>query len=440
MPTLENSLKNSDNVETIQFDTGASEPSYSAGQFWYDSASVCLTADTGISGVRTAIGQENYVPVYNNTGFQIDNGTPVSGVGTYTAGIPNAVESDADNINHILGFFGVATHNIPDGTVGLVTKLGAVKGVDTSTLSQAPVYLASGGGLTNTIPTYPTYRMLVGGATVIDASDGVIGVDAAWIQRSPISESYSFTSQGAGAGTYWEAGYYDWSATDANLTQASTSVTYGTAGDSKAAHVGIVPSGAGSVDTGQVGIRVTGTLDSETGAQTATQTQVISDDITTLTADVMSETAGKFSGQVTIELYVVSGSPTTYSLDFNYGFSKYEDFGNTDFTIIKFEAKWRGAANDTTADIALMHHKASGWTYAATGFVAGNGDVVRKTVDQQIEGNVSNGADGAYKRVNLNQFIEGSASEGLIIQVITGQPNTFQTLDLHIGGYSESVT
>lgn len=422
----------------VQLDTDGGYE-YSAGQLWYDPAGAgCVTADTGISGVRTCIGQENLIPVYNNTGGEIPNGTPLSGSGTYVGGVPGVVEADADNIEHVLGFFGLATHDIPAGTIGLVTQLGAVSQVDTSGYSVAPVYLASGGGLTNTIPTYPTNRLLVGGVTVSSETEGIIGVSSSYLHRSLASRSYSFTSLGVGAGTYWKGGFYYWSGTDANLTQSSPSISWGTSGASYAAHVGICVSGPGSVDTGTVGLRVTGILDSETGTQLAAQTEIITEDITTLTANQMVETVGKFSGQVSLSLFAVTGTPTTYSLDFNYGFSKYEDFKNSKVTITGFEASWLGAAA-STLDVALLHHKSTGWTYATSGFTPGNGDICRKTTDQVLAGNTVNGGSGAYKRVDLDTFVQGDDDEGVIIQIITGNNNTVETMDLHINAISEEL-
>jgi hypothetical protein len=428
----------SDLHKIIQLNT-AGGASYSAGQLSYDAATKTLLADTGFTGVRVEIGQKIMVPFYNGTGSTITKGTPIAGAGTYTGGIPDAVAADADNINHVIGFLGVATHDVANGSSGLATYIGAVRDADTSSLSAAPIFLASGGGLTNTLPLYPTNRLLIGGASVISASTGVIGVTPVIIDRAPVVGSYSFTSQGVSAGTYYEAGFYDWNANDANLTQAATSTAYGGANLGKAAHIGIVPSGAGSVDTGQVGLRAVGTEDSETGTQTAAQTGIITDDITTLTANTMVETSEKFSGSVTIELYVVSGSPTTYSLDFNYGFSKYDDFQNVMFTVTGIETKWHGAAADSAADIELIHHKATGWTYAATGFVPGASSLVSKAVDQAISGNIAAGQDGAWKRVSLNTAVDGSASEGVLIRITTGTNNTFQTLDLRIDGVSEGV-
>jgi hypothetical protein len=428
----------SDLTQTVQLDTGGGY-SYSAGQLHYDAIQGCVLADTGFTDVSACVGQDVRIPFFNNTGGLITKGTPVAGDETYTAGIPNVVAADADNPRHIAGFLGLAAEDVLNGAAGLATYHGAITNVNTAAYSQAPVYLASGGGITTTLPQYPTFRLLLGAVTVSDASNGVIGVTPAPVPRASASKSYFFQSAGVGAGTFWEAGFYDWSATDANLTQASTTVTYGNAGTAYAAHPGIVPSGPGTVDTGVVGLRVTGTLDSESGTQTAAQTKTISNDITALTANTLVETSDKFSGQVTFELFVVSGAPTTYSLDFNYGYSKYEDFNNNDYTLTGFEAKWRGGANDTGADIAVLHHKPTGWTYAATGFVAGNGDIARKSVDQAIDGNISNGLDGAWERVGLDTFINGNNGEGAIIQITTGAAGTFQTLDLHITAVSEEV-
>jgi hypothetical protein len=412
---------------------------HAEGQISYDAVSKFVQADTGISGVRITVGQDALVPVYNDTGGPIAKGIPIAGSGLYVGGLPSVVIADADNILHILGFLGIASATIADGEIGLATILGAVKDVDTSLLSVAPIFLASGGGLTQTAPVYPTNRFLIGGATVSDAVNGILGVSPVRIPRQSASKSYSYQSVGVTSPVDWKGGFYDWSTVDANLTQASTSVTYGTTGQVFAAHVGVVPSGAGTVDAGQVGLRVTGTLDSETGVQVAAQTKIITDDITSLSANVMAETLEKFSGEVLIELYVVSGSPTTYSLDFNYGFSKYEDFQNRDVTITAFEAVWIGGAADAGFDISLMHHKPAGWTYAATGFLPGNGDIIRRSVDQAIDGNVANGIQGSWKRIDINRFIDSNALEGVIIEITTNSPNTIQTMDMHLVAVSEEL-
>jgi hypothetical protein len=413
---------------------------WTKGLLWWDDANGCVTADTGFTNVRTCIGQENYIPVYNGSGVTITNGTPVMTTGVYVGGVPSVIPADADSILSVVGFLGLATEDILDGDRGLSTILGAVNDVDTTLLAQAPVYLASGGGLTNTIPKHPTNRLLIGGVPVAGSVNGVIGVGPMRLTRPNLSRSYSFTSQGITSGTFPKGGFYDWSSTDANLTEAAQTVNYGTAGRTYAAHASIVPSGPGTVTGGgQVGLRVNGTIDQETGPQIAAQTGIITEDISTLTVNQYYETTEKFSGEIEFELYVVSGSPTSYSLDFNYGYSKYDDLKNKNFTLSAIECVWLGNATDSSFDIILYKHTSTGWTYAATGFIPGNSIIAQKSVDQQIESNVVNGGSGAWKRTNINEFIEGNDSEGFVIQVVTGSNNTIQTMDIHVEAFSEEL-
>jgi hypothetical protein len=414
-------------------------PDYQAGQISYDSASLTGLIDSGISGVRNNVGQELWYLVYNDSGAQIDNGKVcyASGIDA-TNKVVTVGLADNSSPSTSAQVLGLATHDIPNATLGLVTNCGIVRDFDTSSFSTGGlIYLGTSGNMTQTKPLYPANRIILGSITESNATTGQIQVCLQADKRKTASRSFSFNASSTGVN--YVAGFYNFSTTDANLTQASASVTYGTAGQTRAAHVGIVPSGPGTVDAGQVGIRVTGTLDSETGTQTAAQTQDITDDITTLTANTYTETVGKFSGQVTIELYVVSGSPTTYSLDFNYGFAKYEDKQNIDMTIVAFEAEWEGSGTDTGMDVALLHHKPTGWTYAATGFIPGNGDICRRSVDQAIDSNVANGVEGAYKRVSLDTFINGSVDEGYIIEVTTTSPNVLDNCNFHVVAEEETL-
>lgn len=417
----------------------SSQPAYSAFQLWADSTSGCITADTGFTGVRCCIGFENYVPVYNDTGVEIPNGTPVMTTGVYFSGVPSVVEADADNPIAGIGFLGVTTQPIADGAVGVATILGAVTDVDTSLLSQAPVYIASGGGLTNTPPTYPAARVLVGGCTEVDASTGVIGVGPILLKRSTLVLPYTFTSSGVGAGTVFIAGDYDWSVTDANLTQASATITYGSANAATGAHAGIVAGGPGTVDTGQVGLRVTGTSFQDDGTRTASDSEVLTDDITSLSTDDYLETSKNWLGTITFELYVVSGTPTTYSLDFNYGFSAYVDAANTDFTLDSIRVEGIAGANDTGFTVTLRKHSDIGWTYSAAAFSPGNGTLADMATDLSPEKNLVSGKHFKYKRTGLQEFIEGSGSEGFLIEVTSTANNAVQSMSSTVIGYSEEL-
>lgn len=411
-----------------------------AGQISYDTASKTLLADTGFPGVRVNIGQEVHVPVYNGTGVTITNGTPVSGSGLYALGVPSVVPADADNVLHIIGYLGVTTTDIEDSTFGLATYIGAIRGVDTSGLSVAPAFLKSGGGISNIVPLYPTKRLLIGGISFVDSENGVIGTLPINLPRSNLNGSYGFSSRGIGAGTYYKAGYYDWESTSTTISQVGPTQTLGNSLESKASRPGIVPSGPGTVDAGQVGLRVIGISDSESGSQIAGVTNVISTNITELVTDTLYETDSKFSGQVTYELFVVSGSPTTYSLTFNYGWSKYEDFNDQDFTIKGIDCVWLSAATDSDFEIRLLHHATNDWTYASTGFVPGGYVIASKSSDQQLAGSTINNYDGAWKRTNVDFFVDGNADEGVVIEITTGQNNTIQTMDINVSAVSEELS
>jgi hypothetical protein len=424
---------------SLQFDTTFPVPSHSPGQMYYDFATKSHVADTGYADVRVNLGRELMREVYNNTASPIANGTPVSATGEVIGDVLTVYPASSLDVFSILGFIGVTTMTIPVGEKGLVTNFGLVNDVNTGTLSVGFIYVGTAGDYTQEKPNFPKERMIVGSVIKTGVTDGILSIGAQTIPRMAASKSYSFTSQGVGAGLYYKGGFYDWSSTSITLNQGSLTQIYGVVGKAYAGHVGIVPSGPGVVDTGQVGLRVTGIEDSETGVQVAGQTGVITEDITTLTVDVLAETLEKFSGQITLELYVVSGAPVNYSLTFNYGYSKYEDMGNSDLTVTGVECVWQGKATDAGFDIALIHHKATGWTYAASGFLPGNGDIARKSVDQALAGSVVNNLDGAWKHINLNQFIEGSVNEGALFEIVTTQNNTIQTMDIHITAVSEEL-
>ena len=432
----------SGDIRNIVLDIVNASP-YLAGQLSYDPSSFAILADTGIGEVRVNLGQEEQYLVYNPSAVTtLLNGSPIYASGVdpvyfiLTAGL-------ADNTSFFTSaqVLGLATHDIAPLSFGLVTSRGVVRSFNTTNIITGGLTYLGAGILTPIKPLYPNTRWLMGVKLRDGVTDGEFMVTAREVIRKNASRSYSFTSQGIVSGTYWKAGFYDFNANDFSATQASPSVSHGLAGRGYQAHAAIVPSAPGVVvGGGQVGLRVTGILDSENGApQQAAQTGIITEDITTLTANVYAETSEKWSGSALFELYVVSGTPTSYSLTFNYGYAKYEDASNIDFTVRAFESVWQGNAINDTLDIALLHHKATGWTYAATGFVPGNSDICRKSVDMQLAGNVAAGVSGAYKRVGLDTFIDGNGSEGIIIQVNTGGNNTVQTMDMHMIGVSEEL-
>lgn len=391
-------------------------------------------------------GNKNYpgIPFFNDTGAILPKGASLNGFGfDVVNNVIKAVLLDASSPLLSATPIGLVLEDVPDQQLGFAGNRVQIEDLNTSAeTGMGPIYAdpAVPGGRTNTRPTYPDTIVILGATVKIHAVTGIFLVDVTRFRRAPTDRSFDFTSQGVASGTFYKGGFYDWEAADANLTQASLSVLQGTLSRSESAHVGIVPSGPGSVDAGQVGLQVVGIEDSETGVQAAGQTAIITDDITTLTANVMVETLERFSGQVTIQLYVVSGTPTTYSLDFNYGKSKYEDFFDTKVSITGFEAQWRGGANDSSFNIRLLHHKPTGWTYAATGFVPGNGVICERLTDQQLASDVDSGEDGAYKRTFTSEIVDGGNEEGIILEITTTNNSTIQTAKLKVVAFSEELT
>jgi len=430
---------NSGDIKSIVI--GVLAKAYAKGQISYDADSYTMLLDTGFSGVRLNAGQEEHYLVYNpHISNTMENGKNAYASGVHpTLPILTAAYADNSSFQTSAQVIGKFTMDIEPESFGLVTFRGVVRDFDTTGITSGLTYLGTNGDDTPTKPLYPATRWIMGVKLKDGVSDGQFMVSPRNLIRKNASRSYTFTSASAAAGTHYRAGFYDWAATSVTLTNASLTQTHGIADLSRAAHVGIVASAVGTVDSGQVGLQVTGTLDSEIGVQTASQTAIITDDITTLSTDEMKESLEKFSGEVTIALYTVSGSPTTYSLTFNYGYSAYEDFANIDATVTGIAADWEAGAADVGFDISLKYHNDEGWTYAASGFVAGNGDICNRLTDQAIDSNLASGSNGKYKRVQLNQFVEGSGVEGVLIELVTNSTNTIRNMDIHIVALSEEL-
>jgi hypothetical protein len=149
---------------------------YNAGRLFYDGTAQGLTFYNNESEVGLQIGQEQWIRVYNDTGSDITDGTPVYLTGEVGA-IPTIAPADASLAAKVHAV-GLATHTIENGTYGFVTSLGIVQGIDTSALTAGQtVHVAPGGGLVTAAPLYPNYPHEVGFVLISDASNGCIYVD-----------------------------------------------------------------------------------------------------------------------------------------------------------------------------------------------------------------------------------------------------------------------
>lgn len=250
------------------------------------------------------------------------------------------------------------------------------------------------------------------------------------------TKNETVTTQGLGANPdIFAFGFYEFNAADANLDEGGTTQTFGTANISYAAHAFAVTGGAGSVNTGVVGLRVNGDSINDQGTRTAGDSETLIADITAVALDDYQETGKKWLGQHTYELFTVSGSPTVFSLDFNYGLAKYDDWFNTDFTITDIEAIGFAGANDSNFDIKLMHHRISGWTYSAAAFtpITVANTVVSLVGDHSTDDQLASSQHMSWKRDNLSEVIDGADGEGFLIFISSSANNAIEYLNLHIG-------
>jgi hypothetical protein len=394
-------------------------------------------------GVKIDAG-EVHIPFFNDTGVTIENGKAVNVAGSSPVNqVLKGILADNSQAFTSSSVIGINSADVPDQSVGLATLIGRVSDYDTSGLSEGGItYLSTNGDSTNVRPKYPSNIVILGSCIKSDPTTGIFQAKVDSFRRVDVSRYDSFSSQGAAAGTFYTNGHLDWATTSFAASQASPSVSYGAVGRTQAAHVGIVPSGPGVVDTGQVGLRVTGIKDNEVfgaGGQTVGATAIITEDITTLTANTMAETVEKFSGNVTFELYIVSGAPTTYSLTFNYGFSKYTDFFDRDTTIGGYAVRWWGDAADSNMEIELVPMDTDKWTYAATGFIPGGTPIVKRSDYQDIAKDVDPNAPGAWKVIEMSYFIDSSDVGGVVTRITTTAGNTFLNCHISILAFSEEL-
>lgn len=90
--------------------------------------------------------------------------------------------------------------------------------------------------------------MATGGYAQLDSDTG--RVLSSQSNSGTVYKSYTFTTQGLGAGTRYFGGFYEAPATDANLTQASATVNLGSSGNTYGAHAFLVAGGVGTASGG----------------------------------------------------------------------------------------------------------------------------------------------------------------------------------------------
>ena len=233
------------------------------------------------------------------------------------------------------------------------------------------------------------------------------------LRNTRSEKSWTFTSPAGSSGVFYFGEYYDFASSDNDF---SPSITWGTASVSYAAHF-LVVLGATTVD--ELTITVTGTSITDLGVRTTSDTENIVIPNGTA-ANAYYETSKKWLGQVTVE--ATAGTAKTC----NYGWSKYWDNSNTDFTVKAIESVWLAGANDTGINIELIHHKDTGWTFNAAAEPTPPTALASLVGDHSTDDQTVNGEYGAWKRTNLDTDIAGSQSEGVILKVTTTANKSFE--------------
>lgn len=295
------------------------------------------------------------------------------------------------------------------------------------------------GNASETIDGELTKSLLVENQGMMIISDG-----AEWKMLQLTGRTSSFKSYAispTSSGTTYVAGFYHGNSADANLTQGSPTATHGATNEPTGGRAFWVSGGAGSASggSGTVTIVVSGTSITDAGVRTGSDSEVIVSDIAATALNGYSQTDKKWIGTITYTITCGGGcTHTTFSADGNLGHAKFEDFGNSGqlgFTVTDFEVVGQAGATDTGFDIDLMHHKCTGWTYAATGFSPGNGDIASLDADYGAESDLTSGEFFAYKRDNLAQFVDTTAAckEGILIKIVTGANNAVDFATAQIG-------
>lgn len=259
--------------------------------------------------------------------------------------------------------------------------------------------------------------------------------EASYQTVSTVYKPLSLCGTGVAAGTIYMGGHYDAPSAEANLDDAPTVATLGTAHNPQAAKVFIVAGGAGLTDAGVVGVRVSGTSITDAGVRSALDTETLSEDITALVTDQYLESEKMWIGQATIELFTVSGVPTAYSLDVNCGFARYDTMSDRDFTLTELNVTGLGGAIDSGFDIEILKHEPRDWTYDAAAFAPGSsGSVLAQfSVDMATESDLAADAYFGWLRKNLAAEVKGSAGEGIMIRVTTGALDAVRGMDVVLG-------
>lgn len=165
-------------VNSMLFNTSFTPGSEPEGLTWWNGTEHGLNISSGLGPVGQ-LPFENWILAKNETGVQIDDGMVVFMSGS-SGGIPLVELAKADIPTTVDRTIGVATMDIPTGTIGIITDFGAVRNIDTQLCTAGNTLYVSAttaGGFTETQPVYPNFVMKIGSCQISDATVGKIEVN-----------------------------------------------------------------------------------------------------------------------------------------------------------------------------------------------------------------------------------------------------------------------
>ena len=168
-------------LQSIDFNTLSSNPSYSEGLLWYSNVNHTLNYYADDSNVVHELGLEEHQRVYNNTGSTISKGQPLYFSGNYVSGtidVPTVGLADATDVNKY-NAQGIAASDIATGSYGYCLIAGQLHDVNTSGLSADANFFVglTPGAVQNASPVYPNYPMCLGWVVKSDATTGILLVN-----------------------------------------------------------------------------------------------------------------------------------------------------------------------------------------------------------------------------------------------------------------------
>lgn len=160
-------------VDSFKFTTTLTTYPTSKGAFFWNDTTKTIEIVNG-DGSRTALGQENNIPVHNVSGVDIFNGDPVYYIASGSDEKRVGLASNLDAFT-ALPCIGLATTDIPHGDWGRVCTFGDVHDLNTSTFDEnGNVYL--GDGIITPIKPTTGYEIVIGRCSQKHLSKGIISV------------------------------------------------------------------------------------------------------------------------------------------------------------------------------------------------------------------------------------------------------------------------